>query len=231
MEIIYYGDNIYTSPDNIIKKTVKPSQTSLVLEMKKHAYSVCRETISENYINNILNPFKSGFKNGFVYLDENNEIIGFIVWTIQKQDPIINMTTSEPPPRASKYMYILLLCAKPTNTTLGYTMLWDAESYCIENAIPAMRLVPATKSLFPYYQKYGFITGQNLPNLVLYKPIVYLIQTPNLKYKTNKTRKRGRKNKPLSENDRKAIEYMNTTIREISDTMDPYLSDKWLRTN
>lgn len=229
MELKNYGDNIYTSPNGILKRFVKPSQTSLVLEMKNHAYNICRESISETYINNILNPFKSGFKNGFVYTDENDEILGFIVWDIKKQEPNVIMSTTEPPPLVSKHMYILLLCAKPTNTTLGYTMLWDAETYCIENAIPSMRLVPATKSLFPYYQKYGFITGQNLPNLVLYKPVLELLKLNPLNYRTNKTRKRGKKYKLLSDKDRKAIEYMNTTIREISNTMDPYLSDKWLK--
>jgi hypothetical protein len=218
-ELKYLGTNIYTAPNGLHRRTVRHGHTSLVKELYAHAQTVCRNQISEQYIADVLNPDKKNFSKGYAYF-LNNELIGFVVWSIKNMDKLnagkINMTNDTTPKGATKILHIDLICAKETGTTLGYTMLYDVENYCIDTAIPIIELDSSDIKLKPYYEKFGFMAVRPTPsyNIVhMSKPVIQLLlDTP---IKRGKTRRRGQINK-VTERDKKAIQFLVENGPEIA---------------
>jgi hypothetical protein len=208
-ELKYLGTNIYTAPNGLHRRTVRHGHTSLVKELYAHAQTVCRDQISDQYIADVLNPDKKNFSRGFAYFIDD-EIIGFVVWSIKNYDKLnagrIHMSSRNIVTGPSKSLFIDLICAKQTGTTLGYTMLNDVENYCIDNAIPFMKLRPADDELIPYYEKYGFTLTSNEYGNIMSKGMVKLIDKMPSNYKSGKTRKAGRIRPQISERDRLAIQ-------------------------
>jgi hypothetical protein len=204
-----YGKNIYTAPNGLVRRNVVHGNKPLVKELFAHAQTVCRNQISEQYIADVLNPDKKNFSNGYAYFLKD-ELVGFVVWTIKNMDTIKperpRKSNDNTPKGATKILNIDLLCAKETGTTLGYTMLYDVEIYCIDEAIPFMKLTPAEESLIPYYEKYGFTLTSKEKETIMSKAIVALLKTNPHNYKTAKTRKAKYTRPKLSERDKNAIE-------------------------
>jgi hypothetical protein len=204
-----YGKNIYTAPNGLIRRTVRTGSMGLIKELYTHATTVCRHQISEQYIADVLNPDNIKFSKGYSYFLKD-ELVGFVVWTVKNMDTIPTerprMSKNTTPEGPTKILYIDLICAKETGTTLGYTMLYDVESYCIDEAIPFIKLTPAEQSLIPYYEKYGFTLTSKEKETIMTKAVVALLKTNPHNYKTAKTRKAKYTRPKISERDKNAIE-------------------------
>jgi hypothetical protein len=204
-----FGTNIYTAPNGLVRRTVRSGSMGLIKELYAHAMTVCRNQISEQYIADILNPDNIKFSKGYAYFLKD-ELVGFVVWSIKNYDKLnagrIPMSSRNIVTGPSKSLFIDLICAKETGTTLGYTMLNDVENYCIDNAIPFMKLRPADDELIPYYEKYGFTLTSNEYGNIMSKGMVKLIDKMPSNYKSGKTRKAGRIRPSISERDRLAIQ-------------------------
>jgi hypothetical protein len=204
-----FGTNIYTAPNGLVRRTVRSGSMGLIKELYAHATTVCRNQISEQYIADILNPDNIKFSKGYAYFLKD-ELVGFVVWTVKNMDTIPTerprMSNNTTPKGATKILYIDLICAKETGTTLGYTMLYDVEKYCIDKAIPFMKLIPGEESLIPYYEKYGFTLTSKEKETIMSKAIVTLLKTNPHNYKTAKTRKAKYTRPKISERDKNAIE-------------------------
>ena len=221
-ELKNFGINIYTAPNGLVRRDVVHGNTRLVKELFAHAQTVCRNQISEQYIADVLNPDKKSFSKGYVY-SIDDEILGFVVWTIQYLDklkkPRIYKTKDYNPPIPSKVLFIDLICAKGTGTTLGYKMIDDIENFCINNAIPCINLEPSDDDLIPYYEKIGF-SRLSLYNSQMTKPIIQLIQNTSTNYKISKTRKlKYQTRKQLSERDKAVLEKYLIDIPKISENI------------
>jgi len=204
-----FGTNIYTAPNGLVRRTVRSGSMGLIKELYAHAMTVCRNQISEQYIADILNPDNIKFSKGYAYFLKD-KLVGFVVWSIKNYDKLnagrIPMSSRNIVTGPSKSLFIDLICAKETGTTLGYTMLNDVENYCIDNAIPFMKLRPADDELIPYYEKYGFTLTSNEYGNIMSKGMVKLIDKMPSNYKSGKTRKAGRIRPSISERDRLAIQ-------------------------
>jgi hypothetical protein len=208
-----YGKNIYTAPNGLVRKTVVHGNTRLVKELFAHAQTVCRNQISEQYIADVLNPDKKNFSNGYAYF-LNDELVGFVVWTVKNMDTIKperpRMSKDTTPKGPTKILNIDLLCAKETGTTLGYTMLYDVETYCIDKAIPIIDLYASDIRLEPYYEQFGFMAIRPTPvfdEVHMTKPVTQLLLDTPINYKRGKTRRKGQVNK-VTERDKKAIQFL-----------------------
>jgi hypothetical protein len=200
-----YDTDIYTAPNKIKKIFINPAQLHFIKELKRHASEVCRNEISQSYINSTFNKFK----NGFMYTI-GNQLIGFIIWKIETYNFEEHLNTEHMP---TKQLYIQIICAKKTDTNLGYTMLSDVESYCVKNGIPVISLKPVTKKIENYYHTYGFKTYAVLPEVIMTKPVEALLL---LNINTSHTRKVGKKSK-LNPHDKKLIQYLMDHSSELEE--------------
>lgn len=192
------GTDIYDFPPNIKRMFIDSKQSHITRKLKAHADEVCRNELPQTYINKAFNNYRYGY----VYV-KGDEIMGFIIWNIITKDTINSLNLDMYP---SKYIYIQLLCAKKTGTEFGYKMLSDVESYCHNHSIPCMHLQAANIKLEIYYKKYGFITTQKYPEILLWKPITTLLDKDIVIYRTAKTRKR--KTVQISDHDKKIIDFL-----------------------
>lgn len=194
-----YGTDIYTAPDKIKRVLISHSDYRYAKVIKKHAIEVCRNGISQEYVNRVCN----NFSNAYIYTVDG-QMIGFILWKIKKNDPLEHFKPEYIP---TKELYIQLICAKKTGANFGYTMLSDVESYCVKNAIPIMTLEPINAALETYYHNYGFKSDCLMRKgiILMTKPIEALLLSDK---NTKHTRKAGRKIHPLEPHDRKIIQYL-----------------------
>lgn len=203
-----YDKDIYTVPEKIKRILIDKSQYRYTKVIKKYAFNICRNGISQEYVNRVCN----NFSNAYIYFVDD-QIIGFIIWKLKKNDPLDHLNPTYIP---TKELYIQLICAKKTGTNFGYTMLSDVESYCVKNGIPIVSLEPINISLETYYHKYGFITDSIIRGniIIMTKPIVSLL-LPNRN--TRYTRKTGRKITLLDPHDRKLIQYLVDSSSELEE--------------
>jgi len=144
--------------------------------------------------------------------------LGFILWKITKNKKKETFPNIDGRPTIpSKYLDIMLLCAKKTDTNLGYALLYDAEKYCLNKYIPFMRISPLNFRIEQYYRNYGFITGQTVNNVIMHKPVNELILEEDNTRKIS-SRRKTRKNPKKSiftDDDKHIIDYINTNGREL----------------
>lgn len=162
-------DNIY--PIDIKKVLIKSSERIHIPYLKRKALDTCRNLISEKYISSAFNRFKRGF----LFKNNKENIIGFCLW--KEITKIYKNNISE------KILFIILICADNTDYRLGRKILFDIETYCIENKIGIISLEAANDSLIKYYEEGGFklINKRNneMEKIINIIPII----------RTNKTRK------------------------------------------
>jgi hypothetical protein len=152
-------NNIY--PKDATKIFFTINDRTIIKSIKPFAFDTCRGKISEAYISKSFNRFK----NGFLYKDEDDEIIGYCLWK-EVNDTITKSTIP------LKYLHILLVCAIDTDGLgLGRKILFDVEEYCIEKKIPSIRLEPANEKLEKYYESIGYIRVVNIPPFTMAKNI------------------------------------------------------------
>lgn len=175
-------------------------------ELHEHSNEVCRDEFGQDLINAAIN----NYRNGYVYTI-GREIIGFVIW---KTVSHYTQSPNYPNPVPSKHLKILLICSKKTDTTLGYTMLYDVQNYCYQNNIPCMELQALNRKLETYYKGLGFFTTQKFPDILMWKPITELL-TLNSR---QKTRKNNRNN--ISAHDRKAIEFLRDNGHTLEEGLD-----------
>ena len=169
-----YTDNIY--PSDIIKYYILSSERSKIASLRKKADDTCRYKISPAYIHTAFNKFKKGY----YYTNSSDEIIGFCLWkeynNIQKDGSII------------KKLYIILVCADYNDYKLGRKILYDIESYCIDNKISLITLEAANEELIKYYEYGGFKLINNITKEMMKEVKIFTIDKNNSKAKS-KTRK------------------------------------------
>ena len=108
-------------------------------QLKRHAMEVCRNKISETYINNAIKQFT----HGYLYM-KGNEILGFALWEVH----IINresVTTNRP--NLESYIDVRLVCSKNKENKLGSIISSDIERYCIKHHIHSIIMEPADSNL------------------------------------------------------------------------------------
>jgi hypothetical protein len=208
--------NIYTIPEGARKVLIKRPD-DFYEEIQRVAFETCRGSVPQGYIDKSIRQFEGGY----LYVI-GNKIIGFILWKIIKnkqKQAFENITGRNTIP--SKYLDILLLCAKKTDTNIGYTLLFDAEKYCLSKVIPFMKISPINSKVQQYYKQYGFITGSTIGDVVMYKPVNELILEENNTRKISsrkKTRKNPRKS-IFTEDDKRIIDHINTNGRDLENTL------------
>jgi hypothetical protein len=67
-------DNIY--PNNINKYFIKSSERNIIVSLRQKADDTCINLINPDYIHKSFNRFKKGF----YYKDNNDELLGFVLW-------------------------------------------------------------------------------------------------------------------------------------------------------
>lgn len=200
--------NIYTSPDYVRRIYFNKRNRAFVDEIKEHAMNICRKKISQQYINKALR----NFSDGYIYVDRN-VIIGFIIWNIIKSE---NTNNRYP----TKIANILLVCAEKTDTTFGYKMLDDVETYCAKNGISFMTLELAYDELEPYYKKFGFYrTNVPLFNNIKMSKAVNILINANFSKSRRRTQKSKHRYDPISKKDKALIEYYNANYENIEKEM------------
>jgi hypothetical protein len=204
--------NIYTIPEEP-KKVFIRKPDDFYEEILTVAFETCRESVPQGYIDKVLRQFEGGY----LYVI-GNKILGFILWKITKnknKDKYSNFDGR--PIIPTKYLDIMLLCAKKTYTNLGYTLLYDAEKYCLTKYIPFMKISPINYKIEQYYRGYGFITGHTVGDVIMHKPVNEMILEENNTHKIS-SRKRTRKNPRRSiftDDDKQIIDYINANGREL----------------
>jgi len=162
-------NNIY--PSNINKLLIHPSNRKLIASLRQNAYDTCRTKIGPQYIHTAFN----NFKRGYYYTNDKAEILGFSIWkennVLQKDDTLF------------KKLHIILICADYNDYKLGRKILFDIDSYSIDNKFLFITLQAANNILVKYYQHGGFILIDKDTREM--KKEVKIIKI----YKTSKTRK------------------------------------------
>jgi hypothetical protein len=164
--------NIY--PANLIKRSIRADERSLISYLRTEAYSICRTEISYEYIKSVFNKFK----HGFVYY-KDNKLIAFCIWKVRQYIYLQHNF---------KQLYIYLVCGRQLDYRVLPRILDDVVHYCRKNLIEYITLEPVNDVLKSYYLKNGFkekdgIDGTNLlvldvnnPRMVV-KPLRYRIKT------------------------------------------------------
>jgi hypothetical protein len=206
-------DDIYTSPDYVKRIYFNKRNKAFVDEIKEHAMDVCRKKISQQYINRALKIFTDGY----VYVN-GKMITGFIIWNIIK-------TESNDQP--TKILQVLLLCAEKTNTTFGYKILDDIETYAAKNGISFISLELAYNELEPYYKKFGFFrTNVPLFNKIRMSKPVNILLNSNFSRSRRGTQKSKHRYDPIPKKDRALISFYNNNFKDVEaellDNMNKY---------
>ena len=160
-------NNIY--PDDIIKHIIVSANRINIVALRKKADDTCRFKISPVYIHTAFNKFKKGY----YYTNNSNEIIGFCLWkeydNIQKDGTTL------------KKLHIILVCADYNDYKLGRKILYDIESYCVDNKIQLITLEAANDELVKYYQNGGFILINKITKEMIKEVKIFKILKKNSK--------------------------------------------------
>ena len=168
-------DNIY--PNNIDRAIFFSRDKAKYIR----AMDTCRNMINQQYIDT---AFKN-FQKGYLYKDEDGDFLGFCIWKeykdIQKDGTFL------------KKLHITLICADYNDYNLGRKILYDIESYCINNNFSLITLEAANNDLVKYYEKGGF----TLTNKIT-KEMIKEVKILTFHRKNSKTRKIKRTSIPSS---------------------------------
>lgn len=169
--------NIY--PSNLIKRTIRAEERTLISHLRAEAYSICRTEIPYEYIKSVFNKFK----NGFVYYKENI-LSAFCIWKVKQH---IRLSGN------FKELYIYLVCGKHLDYRILPRILDDVVYYCRKQNIEHITLEPANNTLKSYYIKCGFKEKQDIIGTNLLVLDVNNARIVTRDYKTKiKTRKQRR---------------------------------------
>ena len=134
-DIAWEVSNVYRT--NISRRRIERKNKRQKQSLEQQANAICKESLSERYIHNAFGKFDGGY----AYYDSDEDgILGFCLWKISDK----------------KTLHILLICSRNPLYSLGRTIINDIEYYCFENKIPLISVMPATESLYRYYEKLGF---------------------------------------------------------------------------
>ena len=149
-------DNIY--PDNITTKLIQSFNRSIIPVLRKRANEICKLLIGEKYIHSAFNRFKKGYT-----YTVNDTIIGFSLWKekniLYKNDNYI------------KSLHIILICGNHKDFKLGKKILFDIESYCLDNNIGTISLEAANDDLVKYYIDNGYVLSNIPKTLIMHKEV------------------------------------------------------------
>ena len=124
-------------PDSL-ERTLFHKMDPIVKSLSKQSIMICRNKLSEQYIQKAFNKFHFGY----CYRDLQNEVVGFSIW---------KEFTNE-----DRHIFIYLICSKLTYYKLGKIMLFDIESFAIKNKIYKIILKPVPDKI-SYYEDNGYI--------------------------------------------------------------------------
>ena len=165
--IAWEVSNVYRT--NISRRRIYRKNKRTKQSLEQQANTICKDTLSERYIHNAFGKFE----NGYAYYDSDEDsLLGFCIWKMNKEKGI-------------DVLHVLLLCSSVPSYSLGKTMMNDIEYYCFENKIEYISVSPATKGLYEYYRKLGFIETEKDPSHM----IKHLTLPQIHARKKNKTRK------------------------------------------
>ena len=170
-------NNIY--PNNINRTIFFSKDKSRYSSLENKAIDTCRNLISPKYIHTVFNRFNKGY----MYKDDNGEIIGFCLW---KEYNKITKSGNE-----SKQLHILLICADYNDYNLGRKILYDMDGYCIDNKISSIILEAANDTLVKYYEKSGFVLLNKLTREMYKKVKILTIYKNKSSSKTRKIKRQS----------------------------------------
>lgn len=135
--IAWEVSNVYRT--NVSRRRIYKKNKRTKQSLEQQANTICKDTLSERYIHNAFGKFDDGY----IYYDrEEDEILGFCLWKLYKEE--------------QPTLHILLICSSDPSYSLGKTMMNDIEYYCFENKVEHISVMPATATLFDYYERFGF---------------------------------------------------------------------------
>lgn len=147
---------------NIKKQLFHSSERAFIASLRRQSDLICRGNIPEGYIRKAFNEFKNGYA---YYYPDQNDPIGFCLWKLKQSQSVTKSNISP-----YTYMYIYLICAKPTNFKLARIMLHDAELFCQEKNIEYIQLQPANQKLQEHYELYGYLLTDSM-NIIMTKNV------------------------------------------------------------
>jgi hypothetical protein len=170
--------NVY--PNDLVKHNIHASQRHLIAYLRSEAYSICRTSISPEYIRSAFNRFK----NGFVY-HKDKIPIAFCIWKVTEYLRFSG---------TFKDLYIYLICGKQLDYKLVPRMIDDVVHLCRKHNIQYITLEPANDTLKSYYIKCGFkerdtIDGSHILEMSVDNSRIMSSHKKHVVYKI-KTRKR-----------------------------------------
>ena len=147
-------------PIDVFKQLFTRKERDIVCAIKRHADTVCRNFISEDYIRSAMNRFDRGY----VYKSHDGHIVGFTVWK-ELSDPKKGADTV-----CKRYIYLLLICADQNEYKLGSRFLYDVEKYASTIGASYIELQPLNDRLRTYYTAHGYLSDPQRSTML--KPIV-----------------------------------------------------------
>ena len=142
-------NNIYKIPE--INSILLSKSSKIYLDkLREHAFTICRKTINESYIEYAIDTFT----NGLLYV-KDGKYLGFCIWKLDKSNTNIPNKTTASNTRPVKSIHILLICADKNDYHLGNIILQDVDEYCKLNFINYITLT-AIPDRIPFYKRYGF---------------------------------------------------------------------------
>jgi len=180
---------------NVYRSDIRRIDAHLLSRLKKQANYICKDVINSRYIRMAFNKFDTGY----AYRDEDDTIVGFCIWKTYIVPPMYKSSSTNSQ-EDTRYVYILLFCAKFPELKLGRMMLQDVEDYCIDHAISSIRLEPSHETTHTYYKKMGY-TVHTTPNnrVEMFKNVQPIV----LKRVTNRNKTRRAKTASVRNHTRK----------------------------
>jgi hypothetical protein len=150
-------------PDNIFPNNIERiffyRLDPITKSLKTQASRICRNRISEQYINSVFKKFDFGYW----YKDVNNNSIGFCIW--KEKNELSKEIGSY------NYINILLICADQYDLKLGKMMFCDIDTYCKNKNMRLIQLEAANLKLAEVYKDYGFTLERVNPPLIMSKDV------------------------------------------------------------
>ncbi len=172
-------------PGSITREEIDTHDWRAILQLRRLAMNICQYKITENYISAVFNKLKAHKSTGFIY-KQGEIIMGFVIYYIDTMP--LNMEGIQP----HKFMYVPLLCAQINKEHLGSAIINDMDIYCRRNKLKYIRLHPANKSLYRFYERNGFISIQTDPQLEMMKEIYPLVKITYSSVLPSQTRRQRR---------------------------------------
>ena len=151
MEEVANINAVSNIPERIRREEISSDNWKTLLQLRRRAATICHDDISDTYISAVFNKLKTHAIKGFIYFDQNDIAIGFIIYEIHIV-PANHLSNIE----RHRYAFIHLLCALENKEHIGSGILQNFEKYCRPKGCVYIKLEPTNQRAANFYFKNGY---------------------------------------------------------------------------